>query len=411
MAAQLNYDGYIIKFKKSVSRNFLNKLDSSAFRKLRIKNSHLYKFNGDYPQSFISTFSDKIEYAEPDYFYYLDSVPSDPLFNKQWGLRNKGGHLSRNPRGDDIWGKDINILRSWNRTLGAPFLTIAVMDTGIDYNHPDIKENMWINISELYGKEGVDDDRNGYIDDIHGYDFALNKPDMTDDWNHGTHVAGIIGAVHNNIGIAGILAQVKLMGLKIFNKNAEGDARSPSSAILEAIDYCIKEKVNIINASWGGGDYSKSLEDALKKAGKKGIIFVTTAGNKNVNIDEKPYYPASYNSENIIVVGSHSGDGHKSVFSGYGKKTVDIFAPGENIISLSIKKGEEYGYWFASGTSMAAPHVTGTIGMALSLTPLINATEIKRYLHQTAKDKNLLAEFTMSGRLDSYYFLKSILPF
>ncbi|MHC4483309.1 MAG: S8 family serine peptidase, partial [Planctomycetota bacterium] len=222
--------------------------------------------------------SANVLYAEPNYKYKLLLVPNDPNFPDLWGLDNTG-------QTGGTEDADIDAPEAWDIHTGDPNIIVAVADTGIDYGHPDLANNMWENIEELNGTPGVDDDGNGYVDDIYGYDFAGADGDNPDDGDsdptdyffHGTHVAGTIGAVGNNdVGVTGVCWNVKLMALKVF---ADNSFEVFASDAVEAIRYAIDNDAKIINASWGGGDYSQSIYDAIKKADDAGLLFVAAAGN------------------------------------------------------------------------------------------------------------------------------------
>ncbi|MDH5582156.1 MAG: S8 family serine peptidase, partial [Bdellovibrionales bacterium] len=329
-----DYSGHIIKLKNKGELFFNSFSQIGSFRKLRIRNHHFYKLtDNNLTKQDVERLASHpdVEYIEPDYYYdfvkpveisWGREITEKNGFKKQWNLYNRG----KKQRGRGLSyteGKDISALKAWETTQGNNEVIIAVIDTGVDYDHPDLKENVWINEAEKNGEIGVDDDLNGYIDDVYGWDFAKNISDPIDnEWGHGTHVAGIIAASHNERGIKGVMNNAKIMALKIFNKKAEGEDRSPTSGIIESFYYAIENDVKVINASWGGGAYSKALEMALKDLAKNNIIFVTTAGNHKRNNDETPYYPGGYDSDNIVVVGAYDGDGAKSWYSGYGKEMV-----------------------------------------------------------------------------------------
>lgn len=379
----------ILKFKKA-SQNQKKSLSHFHNVKRLHYSSPIYLVESDR----ILTAKDLIdvEYIEPNYRYYPLLTPVDPLFKKQWGAHN----IKRTIFGDKR-GADLNMLKAWELTLGSNEIIIAVIDSGIDITHPDLKNNLWINHSELDGITGVDDDNNGFVDDVYGYDFLYNKPLIDDQMGHGTHCAGIIGAEHNNIGIAGVMSKVQLMGLKFF----DGDGGSVSDAI-RAIYYAVDNGAKIISNSWGGFSYSKALFDAIKYANSKGVVFVAAAGNSYANNDTDPLYPASYNIDNIISVGSISSKGKKSSFSNYGKKTVHVFAPGSNILS-TVQNGE---YIKMSGTSMAAPHIAGITGLIFSMNSNLSPLSIKELLIKSSKQVDALKKYSISGGyVDAYQAL------
>lgn len=343
----------------------------------------------------------EIEYIEPNYIISLESTvekataPTDSSFSKQWGLFNNGKNGGIFSSG--VAGEDINALKAWDITKGATganTIKIAVIDTGVDYNHPDLKAQMDVNLAELNGKPGVDDDGNGYVDDIYGYDFANKDGDPADGHGHGTHCAGVIGASHNNVGIAGVMANVKIVGIKFLSDKGSGETIDAISAI----DYAIKRGVQVMSNSWGGGDKEQSLLDAITAAEQAGITFVAAAGNESNNNDSTPSYPANYDVSNVISVGSYTSAGARSSFSNYGLKTVHVTAPGSNI--LSTYKGS---YANLSGTSMATPHVSGVVGLLLSQEPGLTPAQIKERLIRTSTKTAKLKSASLSGgRVDAY---------
>ena len=236
----------------------------------------------------------EVQYAEPNFIYKTQLVPNpilpdDPNFAKQWGLHNTG-------QTGGINDADIDAPEAWNITTGDEKIIVGVIDTGIDYNHEDLKDNIWTNPNEVAGNN-IDDDNNGYTDDIRGWNFAYNNNDPMDDAGHGTHVAGTIGAVGNNgIGVVGVSWKVKLMALKFLNSSGSGY----SDDAAKAVHYVTNNGVRITNNSWGGGPSSNTLREAIQTAQNLNILFVAAAGNSTSNNDRIPSYPASYNFDNII---------------------------------------------------------------------------------------------------------------
>jgi subtilisin family serine protease len=275
---------------------------------------------------------------------------------------------------------------------------------------------MWINEEEANGLPGVDDDFNGIIDDFNGfYDVKTSKTNTPTDKNgHGTHISGIIGMSHNGIGGRGVMDKVKIMPLKI---KIDTDYSYPMDVTLRAIDYAIKKKVTILTTSIGDYENSKAFEEAIRNVIKNNIPFVCACGNSNDNLDRKKVYPPSYveTIPEIIVVCDHGPSGKKDYLSNYGKKTVTIMAPGTQIYSSYVtlkevspgRKGPDYS--MESGSSMAAPFVTGAIGLLLSNEPNLTPAEIKERIVKTAKKENQLKGYSQSGgRLDIYRLLQNI---
>lgn len=301
--------------------------------------------------------------AQPNFIYRVAAVPNDPMYGELYAM-NK-----------------IQAPVVWNTTTGSPNIVVAVIDTGIDYTHEDLNANMWRNPGEVPAN-GLDDDANGYVDDIYGIDVARNDSDPEDEYNHGTHVAGTIGAVGNNgVGIAGVNWSVRLMSVKLFDHTGE----STSAMAVACFQYVTMMKnrgvnVRITNNSWGGppeGEDDLALEDAIEAAGEAGILNVCAAGNQGRNIDPAPFYPASFSSPGIISVASSDSNDDRSGFSNYGVTSVDLAAPGSNILSTNIGVSS-YGY--KSGTSMAAPQVAGAGALLLANNPALSVAALKAAL-------------------------------
>ena len=341
-----SYDGYIIKYNTTV------KLKTSCFFKQNTKCDLLRSFNMEVVKDLPKDISknSNIAYIEPNWKYHTMHTPDDPKLNKQWGLEK------------------IKAEKAWDIALGSRDIVVAVIDTGIDYTHPDLKNQMWVNDEELNGEDGVDDDGNGYIDDIYGYDFANKDGDPIDDNNHGTHCAGVIGAEHNQIGIAGINANISLMGVKFLTGSGSG---TTADAIL-SVKYAVDNGAHILSNSWGGGGTSQALKEAIEYADARGVIFIAAAGNESNNNDTKPTYPAGYRVDNVIAVAASDTRDRKASFSNYGI-SVHISAPGKDIYS-TVKGGRYASY---SGTSMACPHVAGAMALLMSHTdiPMLEAKE------------------------------------
>ena len=276
--------------------------------------------------------NENVIYAEPNYICKNQLSPDDPYYqeNFQWGLNR------------------INAASAWNLTTGSNNVIIAVVDSGIDINHPDIKGNLWINKNEI-PDDGIDNDSNGYVDDVYGWNFDGDNNNVTDDNGHGTHVAGIIAASGNNTqGISGLMWNATIMPLKFLDKNGDGYI----SDAVKAISYATKMGAFIINCSWGGPSYSKALQDVIENSS---ALVVCAAGNEvsSEDIDTLPNYPASYASSNIITVAAVDKHDNLCTFSNYGINSVDVAAPGYSI--YSTWPGSRY--YYMQGTSMATPYV------------------------------------------------------
>lgn len=300
--------------------------------------------------------SGAVEFVEPNYVLTASRIPNDLSFAKLWGLHNTG-------QLGGTAGADVNAPEAWDVITGGD-VTVAIIDTGIDYRHVDLDGNIWTNPGEV--DDHIDNDGNGWVDDVHGIDLASGDSDPLDDSSHGTHVAGIVGAEGNNaIGVAGVNWTVRLMALKFLDRNGEGNTADAA----EAIDYAVANGAKVINASWGGPAFSQTLYQAVKRAGDAGVTFVAAAGNSSANADSSPDYPAAFDLPNVISVAASDPNDELLYFSNYGRKSVDLAAPGEEIYSTVPVKGKVSGYGTFSGTSMAAPFVSGTAALYLARFP------------------------------------------
>lgn len=261
-------------------------------------------------------------YAEPNYRYRLQAIPNDTDMTSLWGLVNTGQRVYGTTGTADA---DMDADRAWNLETGSADVVVAVVDSGVDVAHPDLAANIWTHPNET--NNGVDDDGNGYIDDIHGWDFVENDNQPIDSHGHGTHVAGIIGAVGNNgIGSAGVCWRVNIMPLRFITA---ADYGTTADAI-QAIEYADDNGADVINLSWGGPDYSQALKDAIDAAD---ALVVCAVGNEGGNLDDVPLYPASYDSANILSVAASDADDHPAWFTNYSDSLADVAAPGTNIYS------------------------------------------------------------------------------
>ncbi len=339
-----------------------------------------------------------VEYAEPDYMRRPSAYSDEPDFDQLWGLHNTGQTIQGYVGVSDV---DTNALQSPVVTLGSPSTVVAVIDDGVDFSHPDLSARRWVNPGESgtdsNGKNkatnGRDDDGNGYIDDLHGWDFYNGDKTVHDAGEdaHGTHVAGTIAASLNGKGVVGVAPNVKVMALKFLGP----DGGSTSDAI-SAIEYARKKGVRISNNSWGGPGYSQALKDAIEASGQ---LFVAAAGNsaKNQDTSADPDYPAAYDSSNILAIAAVHNEGALSSFSNYGATRVDISAPGEDILSTVPAEVNSSGYAYMSGTSMAAPHATGVAAAMKSVNPALVALDLKKILMDTGKALSATGGYTVTG--------------
>lgn len=310
------------------------------------------------------------EFVEPDYVRTATLVPNDPRFAEQWALNNTG-------QTGGIAGADINAPAAWDTRTSAVStvsVVVAVIDSGVRTTHQDIVANLWVNPGENAGN-GQDDDGNGYVDDVHGINSIVAKGTVAsgnpnDDAGHGSHVAGIVGAVGNNgAGISGVAWNVRIMALKFLGASGSGLV----SDAIECIDYAIAKGAHVINASYGAEDpktFSQAELEAIRRARAADIVFVAAAGNDGLNMDVSRAYPASYPLENIVAVGNSTELDDPAASSNFGSGAVELFAPGTDILSLGIASNSEY--VLKSGTSMAAPHVSGTIALLKAQFPADN---------------------------------------
>jgi thermitase len=361
--------------------------------------------------------TDVVDYAEPNYEINLEpefstildrsalakldkslsnNLPNDPQFADQWSLENTGQRGGKSKA-------DISAVQAWKKTKGSDDVVVAVLDTGVDYTHPDLAGNIWTRPANV--PKYMDDDL-GELDDVHGYSAfqddgdAEDKTDPMDDNGHGTHCAGIIGAEgDNNFGITGINWHVKIMPLKFMDANGSGSTKDA----IEAINYVIDRKqhgvnVRIISASWGSTMKSRALEDVIKKAGEEGILFVAAAGNNGDDSDKRPHYPAGYKLPNVMPVAALDRNDQLASFSNYGAKSVFIAAPGKEILSTWL--GGEFRE--ASGTSMATPEVAGVAALVLSVNPKMSVKELyERLGNSVDKLDSLKGKVVTGGRINA----------
>jgi len=327
-----------------------------------------------------------VEYAEPDYIVQAHISPNDPAFanGTLWGLHNYG-------QAGGLTDADIDGPEAWDVQTDASSVIVAVIDTGVRYTHEDLEANMWTNPGEI-PNNGVDDDANGYVDDVHGINAIVNNGNPMDDNGHGSHVAGTIGASGNNgLGVAGVAWQARIMACKFLNNGGTG---STSDAI-KCIDYARSMGANVMNNSWGGGGFSQALRDAIAAARDAGIIFVASAGNAASNNDAVPSYPASYDVENIVSVAATDRSDLLASFSSYGPQSVELGAPGVSIYSCSY--GSDSAYLTLNGTSMAAPHVSGAMALARARFPSDSFIDVIRRVLAATDAISSLSQTTITG--------------
>jgi len=335
-----------------------------------------------------------IEYAQPNYIYTLDSIPQDPKFSEQWALKNT------------LTGIDINASKAWDITSGSNTTIVAVLDTGVDTNHPDLINNIFTNTGEI-PNNNIDDDGNNLIDDVKGWDFLNNDNTVYDgdqtNGYHGTHIAGIIAASMNTIGSVGVAPNVKILPVKILNTTLN------TSCIISGINYAKSMGASIVNCSWGTSEKDQALYDTMENSD---LLFVTSAGNDNMDIGVSYKSPSSFDLSNVITVASIDSNGNLAESSNYGSP-VDIAAPGENILSTVPKADSDPGYdgdeyEYLGGTSMAAPQISGVAALIKSQNPTYTASQIISKLKSGAILNTSIKDKVPGGLLvDAYESIKT----
>ncbi|HEX5876672.1 MAG TPA: S8 family serine peptidase [Pyrinomonadaceae bacterium] len=393
----------LVKFKSGVSRSAIEALMRRFNDRIEDRIEHAPGWesiddldNAD-AETTVAEYSKlpEVEYVEPNFEIELSEVnegnpltpvlPHDPQFNEQWALANSG------QRGG-TQGADISATLAWATTTGDDDIVVAVLDSGVDYTHEDLATNMWMRPS---GMAPYEDTELGTFDDVHGFNAIDNVSDPMDDNGHGTHCAGIIGAEgENNLGIAGVNWNVRIMPLKFMNAGGFGTTKDA----IEAINYVIDRKkagvnVRVISASWGSTMKSRALEDVIRKAYENDILFVAAAGNASVNNDRSPHYPSSYNVPNVVSVAALDRNDQLARFSNYGLKSVAVAAPGVDILSTWL--GNQYEE--KSGTSMATPVVAGVAALILAQNPRMPVDELRSRILGAVDPLPVLKGKTVSG--------------
>lgn len=343
-----------------------------------------------------------IAYAEPNYVLSMaePTIPNDSQFDELWGLHNTG-------QTGGLADADIDAPEAWSITTGSHEIVVGVIDTGVDYSHPDLVSNMWTNPGEI-PDDGIDNDGNGYVDDVYGWDFVNDDNDPYDDNGHGTHCAGTIAAEGDNAtGVTGVNWNAQIMALKFLNSGGNGT----TADAIEAVNYATMMNrdfgvnIRLTSSSWGGGAYSEALEDAIRASGDADMLFVAAAGNNNADNDASPYYPATYPLDNVISVAATDHNDAKASFSSYGATTVDLAAPGVGIYSTQPGGG----YAYKDGTSMATPHAAGVAALAWSAATDASADFIKQAMLSGVDPVPAMDGITVTGgRLNAYNTLQHV---
>ncbi|MGZ3774968.1 MAG: S8 family peptidase [Pseudobdellovibrionaceae bacterium] len=399
---------FLVELRSDLSQSFMqntfNELESQFGLSMvhQLPNTNIFLFRQKNSQMALTAeeitqaplFLSEVLEVEPNLIFSASKVPNDPLYSHQWGLKNSGQPILSRKKA--LKGIDINIEPVWDTFTGSHQVIVAVVDSGINYLHPDLKQNIWVNVAEQNGKQGVDDDNNGFVDDVYGYDFVNHRPNAMDDFGHGSHCAGIIGASGNNsAGVAGINWTIRLMPVKFLNNQGNGTLENA----VNAMNYAFRNGAQIINASWGAKGTSRLIEKAIFALNKKNILIVAAAGNEMSDNDIKPMVPGSIIAPNLITVAALDNNGQLARFSNYGVKSVQIAAPGVDILSTVLGNNYEY----MSGTSMAAPFVAGVSAILLAHDPSLKTKDIKNKLMRKATPlTDLLHKVTSHGMVNAY---------
>ena len=331
---------------------------------------------------------DDVLYAEPDVPRYAQATPNDSLFRAQWGLENVGQSVGGAAGTADA---DIDATDAWDAVTGTTGIIVAVVDSGITAGHPDLAPNLYVNPRETAGN-GIDDDRNGFTDDVSGYDFAAGDTNPADTNGHGTHVAGTVAARGNDgRGVTGVAWQASLLPLRALGDDGSGSV----SDVIRAYDYAARAGARIVNLSLGGGSFSRAERDAI--AANPGVLFVAAAGNDGANNDLTGSYPCNHDLANVVCVAASDRSDRLASFSNFGARTVDLAAPGVAIASTYLSDD----YALLDGTSMATPHVSGAAALLLSRNPATTVAGLRSALLATVDpDASLTGQTVTGGRLN-----------
>lgn len=345
---------------------------------------------------------DDIRYAEPNFYRRLERIPNDPYLGYLWGLDNTGQALFGESGTPDA---DIDAPEAWDVTTGNSAVSVAVVDSGVELDHPDLAPNIWTNAGESgHGRESNrrDDDLDGLVDDFRGWDWVDSDNEPADVNGHGTHVAGTIGARGDDrTGVAGVGWSTQLMALRVFDETGAGTVAD----LVQAYAYAGRKGASVVNASFGGANFSQAESDVIR--GLPQLLFVTAAGNDSRNNDGTPEYPCNYNLSNILCVAASDQNDRLASFSNYGPGSVDLVAPGTSV--LSTWPGQDYA--FLDGTSMATPHVAGAAALLDARYRTVSGTTVKNILLGSVDVKpGLVGVVATGGRLNAARALNPLLP-
>jgi subtilisin family serine protease len=332
----------------------------------------------------------RVAYAQPSWIYHALNTPDDPSFSAQWNM-------------DQSNDADIDAPEAWDTATDASAAVVAVIDTGVQYDHPDLAANMWVNPGEIPGN-GIDDDNNGWVDDVYGADIVNGDGDPMDDFFHGTHCAGIIGAVGNNAtGVAGVCWTARIMAVKFLDNTGSGD----TADAISALQYADMMGARVTSNSWGGYGTDQALHDAIGAAGDDGLLFCAAAGNNSLDIDGNNWLPGGFDLDCIVDVAATDSNDNLAWFSNYGAVGVDLGAPGDSIYSTFL--GSTYAY--LSGTSMACPHVAGVATMLFAQSGTTSFPLVKAWILDSVDPLSSLSGITVTGgRLNFANALATMCP-
>ena len=401
----------IVKFKDVKAANTvqaIRSLGGTVKYQFRSRGAHVVKFADAKSNKSLfmkakalSARSD-VEYVEANTILHINKTPNDTDFSKQYGMHNDGAN-------GGVADADIDALEAWEVSTGSKDVVVGIIDTGVDYTHPDIAPNYWNNPGEVgtdgEGKDkktnGIDDDGNGYIDDFRGWDFVNNDNDPMDDHAHGSHCAGVIGARGNDgVGVTGVNWNVSLVGLKFLSGSGSGTLEDA----VKAIEYGTSLGLNLTSNSWGGGGYSQTMFDAIKGANDRGILFIAAAGNDSSNNDNSASYPATYDVPNVISVAASDNKDQMAYFSNSGVRTVHVAAPGVDIYS-SVPGST---YEKMSGTSMATPHVAGVAALIKAAIPDATGAQVRaRIMNGVDRSDYWASRVSSGGRINAFNSLET----
>ena len=326
-----------------------------------------------------------MRWIEPNRRFAASALPDDPLLDRQWGLQAPTG---------------IRAPGAWWTTTGEA-VTVAVLDSGIRTDHPDLVPNLWINSAEIPAN-GVDDDRNGWVDDVHGADVVGKDGDPQDRLGHGTAVAGVIGARGGNgLGISGVAPRVHLQAIKVLDDGGVGT----TATVVEGIHYALAHDARVINISLNGPQGSRALEEAIRAAEAAGVVVVASAGNDGESRELVPSYPASIDSPALVSAASIGPAGFLARGSAYGPRSIDLAAPGAGVLTTTPT-----GYGPHSGTSFAAAHVSGVLALLAAARPAASGAELSRALLAGARRRPALAGLVAHGELDAERAIAALVP-